>query len=894
MFPVIRLVFAAVGALLGANIGPGGGWFFAALVGAFIGFAVAEFTLVRGRILTLESEVAKLRASLRRRDAETPAPRPAQSASASPPSSSPASSPIEPVASPVSASLDAHRSSAPQFSESDLPILNAIRGFFTGGNALVRAGIIVLFFGVAFLLRYVTQHTHVPIEVRLAGVALGAIVFLALGWSLRKSRPGYALALQGGGVGILYLTIFAALHLYALLPVVVAFGVFAVLAVLSATLAILQDSAAFALLAVTGGFLAPILASTGEGSHVVLFSYYAVLNAAIVAIAWFKAWRPLNLAGFAFTFIIGTLWGVLRYRAEDFSTTEPFLVLFFLFYVAVAVLFTLRQPVNLRSYVDGTLVFGLPIIAFGLQSTMLHDRVFSLAYSAVAVSALYLVIAWLLHRGRNEAWRVLIEAFVALGVAFLTLAVPLALDSRWNAATWALEGGALIWIGCRQQRRLPRMFGAILTIAAGCVVAQDFDVIRGELVLEPRPYLCVLTLSAASVFSARTLQAYRQRLEEYEYVFAAVLFLWGLFWWSMGGVGEIIRFVPPPYVTAANLSFAALTALLSSELYERTEIDMAKATASCLLPVMLLFAAAAAGTVHHPFAQGGWVSWPFAFVILYLLAHRQEGIGAGSLAKALHVASAWLLCAMVSWEAAWAVNTAVHGSESWPALAWAMGAVLALFSLPRLVTRVNWPFRVHREAYLFTAGIGYAVYLGLWSLTTNLTLHGGADPLPYLPLLNPLDIAQAFVFMAIVRYWKFLRAAHLKAFSDIDPRLLPTCFAGLAFIWANAVLLRTLHQWGGVPFSLESFAQSTLTQTALSIFWAILALTMMLLAARKSTRVVWLAGAVLLAVVVAKLFLVDLSRIGSIERIVSFVGVGLLMLIVGYLSPLPPAVEQQR
>jgi uncharacterized membrane protein len=236
----------------------------------------------------------------------------------------------------------------------------------------------------------------------------------------------------------------------------------------------------------------------------------------------------------------------------------------------------------------------------------------------------------------------------------------------------------------------------------------------------------------------------------------------------------------------------------------------------------------------------------------------------------------------------------VHGSESWPALAWAMGAVLALFSLPRLVTRVNWPFRVHREAYLFTAGIGYAVYLGLWSLTTNLTLHGGADPLPYLPLLNPLDIAQAFVFMAIVRYWKFLRAAHLKAFSDIDPRLLPTCFAGLAFIWANAVLLRTLHQWGGVPFSLESFAQSTLTQTALSIFWAILALTMMLLAARKSTRVVWLAGAALLAVVVAKLFLVDLSRIGSIERIVSFVGVGLLMLIVGYLSPLPPAVEQQR
>jgi len=123
----------------------------------------------------------------------------------------------------------------------------------------------------------------------------------------------------------------------------------------------------------------------------------------------------------------------------------------------------------------------------------------------------------------------------------------------------------------------------------------------------------------------------------------------------------------------------------------------------------------------------------------------------------------------------------------------------------------------------------------------------------------------------------------------MDPRLPPACLGALAFIWANGVLLRTLHQWGGVPFSLESFAQSTLVQSALSIFWALLALGMMLAAARNLSRAVWLAGAALLAVVVAKLFLVDLSHVGSVERIVSFVGVGLLMLIVGYLSPLPPA-----
>jgi uncharacterized membrane protein len=85
--------------------------------------------------------------------------------------------------------------------------------------------------------------------------------------------------------------------------------------------------------------------------------------------------------------------------------------------------------------------------------------------------------------------------------------------------------------------------------------------------------------------------------------------------------------------------------------------------------------------------------------------------------------------------------------------------------------------------------------------------------------------------------------------------------------------------------------ESSLVQSSLSIFWAILALAAMLVATRKRYRLPWLVGAALMAVVIAKLFLVDLSRTGSVDRIVSFVGVGLLMLVVGYFSPLPPAKE---
>jgi uncharacterized membrane protein len=95
---------------------------------------------------------------------------------------------------------------------------------------------------------------------------------LGIGWRLRVSRPGYALIVQGGGVGLLYLTLFAAFRLYQLLPAALVFILLTAMAILSALLAVLQDSRSLAAMAVTGGFLAPLLASTGGGSHVMLCS----------------------------------------------------------------------------------------------------------------------------------------------------------------------------------------------------------------------------------------------------------------------------------------------------------------------------------------------------------------------------------------------------------------------------------------------------------------------------------------------------------------------------------------------------------------------------------------------------------------------------------------------
>jgi len=764
-----------------------------------------------------------------------------------------------------------------------------IRDYFTGGNTLVRVGILILFFGVAFLLRYAAEHSHVPIEWRLSGVSLAGLALLVLGWRLRKKRTGYALALQGGGVGILYLTVFAALRIYAVLPLGAAFALLVIVAALSAALAVLQNSQAFALLGVTGGFLAPVLASSGHGSHVVLFSYYAILNAGILAVAWFKAWRALNVVGFLFTFVIGTAWGALSYEPRLFASTEPFLVLFFLFYVAIAVLFASRQVPELRGYVDGTLVFGTPLVAFGLQSGMLHSQPFALAYSALAVSALYLLLARWLHGWRRPTYRLLIEAFLGLGVLFLTLAVPLALDGRWSAATWALEGALLVWIGCRQERRLPRIFGALLQFAGGIIFWLDLDFQYGRLPVINSACLGGAMVAAASVFSASRLQRHQDRLQPYEQALAPILFFWGLLWWLYSGLTEIQRRVPDRFDATCGLLYVTATALLSGELHRRAQLTWARLPALWLLPAMVLYALLAVFEVHHPFADGGWVAWPVAFAGFYWLCRQHEGAAESWGARCLHAGGSWLLLALGGWEFAWTVDQAVAGAGSWPAIAWALVPATALFLLPRLIARFAWPFGVHQDTYTYIVGAGAALYLALWSVVTNVLLPGDPYPIRFVPLLNPLDLAQAYTLMVLVRYQLFARSHAGSARAGLSDAMSFGVLASLAFLWLNAALLRTLHHWAHVPYLLADMIRSTLVETALSVFWAALALTTMLVATRRSSRRVWMTGAGLLGVVIAKLFLVDLSHIGTIERIVSFVGVGLLMLVVGYYSPLPPA-----
>ena len=775
---------------------------------------------------------------------------------------------------------DSGPSPAPQRPQAGLDAaLAAVQCFFTDGNLVVRVGILILFLGVAFLLQYAAEHTLVPLPLRLGGAAAGGLVLLGIGWRLRHSRRLYALLLQGAGVGVTFLTAFAAVRLFGVLEPLPALVLMVVLVVATGVLAVAQDAPGLAGFGVAGGFLAPILVSTGSGSHVALFTYYAVLNLGILGMAWFKAWKLLNLEGFLFTFGVGTLWGARYYRPEFFPSVEPFLLFDFVLYLAVAILFATRQPPRLKGLVDGTLVFGLPLAVFALQGALVADTEYGLAWTAVGLGLTYLLAAAALTRLGDAGLRALAEAFLALGAAFLTIAIPLALDGHWTSALWAAEGAALVWVGVRQSRVLARLAGLILQVAAGAAFVAAGHAGTGSVPVLNGDGLGYLILALSGLFSSFYLERHARYLWSAEAPLSRLFLVWGCAWWLALGVHETDRFLDNPTGYTAFLAFLAGSGLALGLLARRLRWVGLSLAGLALLPLLwcMGWLDAVFALQAHPLAGWNGPAWALALGVNLWLLHRFADVWPAQFTRLWHGAWLWLLVLVLGADLAWWARHWLAG-DAWVWVGWALPEVLAMAALVLAWDRLPWPVRAYPEDYRGHHLVPIALGLGAWALLGALT---PADPRPltFVPVLNPLGLTQLAVLGLL---WRWSRSGPAAGWG-LAPGI---GLVGLAVL--TAWVAQGVHHLGGVPYRADALFDSTLFQAALSMVWGLTALVAMWLGNRRLERPIWIAGALLLGLVVAKLFLADLAGIGSVARIVSFIGVGAMMLAVGYLAPLPP------
>lgn len=899
-------IFGIIGAVLGAGFAAASeevlGFFGGALVGALLGMVLK----LRSRTAALEQRLVRAEA-LSRRPAETAAPRAASAAPAAEPppvvtTPAPEAQPMPatampaavaepaprpagvPVPQPVPAAASTATPAAWAPPEPAEPVgpdaferaVQIVRGWLFEGNVPVKLGVLVLMFGIAAAIKYAADAgwLTMPIEFRLAGIAAGAIAGLVWGLRSAAERPAFGLSLQGGAIGILLLVVFAAFRNYGVLDAMPAFAMIVILVAGASVLAVKQDAPALAVLGFIGGYLAPVLLSTGSGNHVALFSYYAVLNTAVFAIAWHRPWRALNLVGFLFTFLIGGLWGAKYYTPEKFATVEPFLVLFFLFYVSIPVLYALAGRAR-NGKVDGTLLFGTPLLAFPMQVGLLGDDRMGLAFSAVFVAGIYAGLA--LWAQRNARLRDLAQSSAGIGVVFATLAIPLALTAQWTSAAWALQGAGMVWLGLRQQRRLVRWMGLLLLVlAAGAWVLSLFDY-RAD--FEDRFLLNGHALNLGLLTLAWMAASWLYHRAGKAVALQVLLFLGGLFWWSVLGLREIEVNLSPRFDAMYYGGFALITAALAALLrgplaWPRLSWPLA-ASVALMLPLSFASQEHYLLTLFDAPLAWWWVLLALALPTLAALREPRS--------RALPVAHiAWLMA--VASAAGISLMRVLH-DRSGLADGWLLPAVMAplalLFYLAwKQPALAGWPvateFPRWRRVWLAIAGTG----LGLAWLLGNF-LPGDSDPLPWLPLLNPLEMSLLLGLL--------VAATALRSYAD-PQRLGGLAWAGAALFLLTMSVLRACHQLDGLPWSPDLLSE-TVAQTSLTVAWCVAGVTAWILGSRRRDRPLWWMGAALLGVVLLKLLVVDRQFVGNITGIVSFVVVGLLLIVVGRIAPTPPRSE---
>lgn len=798
------------------------------------------------------------------------------------------------------------------------PIIDGVRRWFTEGNVPVKIGMLVLLAGVAALLKYASDQRWlvVPIELRLAAIAAAAIGGLVFAWKHRETRRSFSLSLQGGAIGVLMLVTFAAFKLYHLIPASAAFGITIALVAGVGVMAVLQNALALAVFGILAGFLAPIWLSTGSGNHVALFSYYAVLNLGIFGIAWNRPWKLLNLLGFVFTFGIGTLWGVLKYQPEKFATTEPFLLLFFALYLLIPIFYARGRMARghgetTHALVDGTLVFGTPLVAFSLQAGLLHGGVFGdsrmpLALSALGAAAIYALLAAFL-RGR-ERFSSLVDTYAVLAVGFSTLSVPLALSARATASVFALEGAALVWLGVRQHRRLPQISGLLLQFGAALAFVLGIGGISsgfsptGTLVDTPianPAFMAALLIALAGFATAWT---YRNTQDN---GLVGMFTLWAFGWWTFTGLNEIGEYVSHQYRADAMFAFMTLTAWIAAELRRRfDDMPLLGGLAATALLLGVPFAMVQSAEHTHPFREWGAAAWLVYAALGWraLICLRDTGTGVRLFAHGGWFWSWVVALALAAFHLVYLSNAEVADSavvvqrmgDGWRMLA--LGLPVFVFAAllqvrPALLAPpLARGFDDYRKLLSASAWVVLAVF---WLL--SLFFPGDSAPLPWVSLLNPLELLQVAVLALLAqRAWagRGAQTARIGATNiglsktDLSKIGMPM-FALAAFVWITFATLRATHQWGHAPWSV-SMLDDKIVQTALTLVWSALGVLGWIFGSKRGDRLLWGSGAVLMGVVLLKLLLIDRDHLGNLFGIVSFIAYGLLCTAVGYFAPAPP------
>lgn len=360
------------------------------------------------------------------------------------------------------------------------------------GAWFARLGALALLIGAGFGFKYGVDEGIIGPSLR---VLLGVIAGIGLvGWGEWSHRRGWSRlgqAVGGGGIALLYLTVWSAFRLYGLVSGIEAFAALTAVAAGGGYLALRYDSRALAVMSTVGGFGNAFLIGEGFDRPSALFGYVVILDCVVLGLAYVKGWRLLDHLAFAATWTFLVLGGLTSIVLAELGGDEPqygivltYATVYFFMFSALA---TARRVGSDRGNPASDLfLFGANCGLYLLTTMLILGEAPGFGWAtgselrgpAILVAAGVNLVAGLIVRGRNASDPVA-GAALASAAMLAGVWVPVQVEAFAVPAMWAVMAAGMIVVAARTSLSTARLPGYLLIVLSlvylvGLVGGPDF------------------------------------------------------------------------------------------------------------------------------------------------------------------------------------------------------------------------------------------------------------------------------------------------------------------------------------------------------------------------------------------------------------------------------------
>ena len=369
-----------------------------------------------------------------------------------------------------------------------------------GGIWLNRVGVVAFIIGAAFFLKLAFDQGWINELTRIAvGTAAGLLMLWLGEKTRRRGYSGYGQGLTGGGIALLYFTVYAAFYFYEILHPLAAAALMVLVTLSAVALSVLQSAPAIAVLGLLTGFLTPFLFLPPQPQLLPILIYFLLLNLGIVAVSSFKRWAFMGTTAFILTNLTMIWMLINRLHRPDLDlgpvSYQLFLSLFFLLFIALPLLlyYTRRRPLGALGVfllVAGTASY-YALSWFNLQPVY-PDQ---MGLFTAALAGFFLLAGVGARRLPFRDPGLSFTAF-SLTAALLVLFIPVQLKQAWITAGWALQAAVLCFLGLRlADRRIRFGFWMVILLATARLLAVEWP-----LYINPEEYRFLINRAAVLTF----------------------------------------------------------------------------------------------------------------------------------------------------------------------------------------------------------------------------------------------------------------------------------------------------------------------------------------------------------------------------------------------------------